>query len=79
MQKNNVFNKFYFSQTFFLIASCQILQNDAILINQESFFQEKEFSQFYRSQFLKIISLIAKPLKINFPKQYSYKKIAEFW
>ena len=44
MQKNNVFNKFYFFRTFFHIASYQILQNDAILINHESFFQEKESS-----------------------------------
>ena len=45
MQKNNVINKVYFFLTFFLIASHQILQNDAILISRESFFQEKESSQ----------------------------------
>ena len=28
MEKNNVFNKFYFCRAFFLIASYQILQND---------------------------------------------------
>ena len=43
MQKNNVYNKFYFCRTFFLIASYQIFQNDAILINHESFIQEKDF------------------------------------
>ena len=32
---------FIFTRTLFLIASYQILQNDAILINHESFFQEK--------------------------------------
>ena len=35
---------FYFCRTFPLIASYQILQNDAILINHESFFQEEESS-----------------------------------
>ena len=38
MQKNNVYNKFYFCRTFSLIASYQILQNYAILINHESLF-----------------------------------------
>ena len=33
---------FYCCRTFFLIASYQILQNYAILINHEWFFQEKE-------------------------------------
>ena len=47
-------------------------------MNHESFFQEKESSQLYRSQFLEINSLIVKPLKINFPIQNSYKQIAEF-
>ena len=42
---------FIFVPTFFLIASYQILQNDAILISHESFFHEKESSQLYRSQF----------------------------
>ena len=68
MQKNNVFNKFYFCPTFFLIASYQILQNDAILINHESFFQKKESSQFYRSQFLEINSLMAETIKNQFFK-----------
>ena len=35
MQQNNVLNKFYFCRTFFLIASYQISQNVAILINHE--------------------------------------------
>ena len=69
---------FYFCRTYFLIGSYQILQNDGILINQESIFQEKESSQLYRSQFLEINSLMAKTIKINFRKQNSYKKIAEF-
>ena len=58
MQKNNVFNKFYFCPNFFLIASYQILQNDAILIN----YGKKESSQLYRSQFLKISSLMAETI-----------------
>ena len=68
MQKNNVFNKFYFCRTFFLIALYQILQNYQILINHESFFQEKESSQLYRSQFLEINSLIAEIIKNQFSK-----------
>ena len=50
MQKNNEFKKFYLSQTFHLIASYQILKIDVILIYHESFFQEKESLQLYRSQ-----------------------------
>ena len=42
MQKNDVFNKFYFYSNFFLIASYKILKNDVILINDRSFFQEKD-------------------------------------
>ena len=68
MQKNNVFNKFYFSRTFLLIASYQILQNNAILINHKSFVQEKEFSQLYHSQFSEINSLMAKTIKNQFSK-----------
>ena len=68
MQKSNVFNKFYFYRTFFLINSHQILQNYAIRINHESFFQEKESSQLYRSQFLKINSLMDKTIKNQFSK-----------
>ena len=59
---------FYFCRTFFLIASCQILQNDAILINRELFFQEKASSQFYRSQFLQINSSMAETIKNQFSK-----------
>ena len=66
MQKNNVFNKFYFYWTFFLRASYQILQNDVILIIHESFFQEKESSQLKRFQFLEINSLMAKTIKNQF-------------
>ena len=42
---------FIFAQTLFLIATYQILKNDAILINHESFFKSKVSSQFYRSNF----------------------------
>ena len=59
---------FYFCRTFFLIASYQILQNDAILINHEYFFQGKESSQFHRSQFLGKNSLMAKTIKNEFSK-----------
>ena len=78
MEKNNVFNKFHFCRTFFLIASYQILQNNAILINHESFFHEKESSQLYRSQFSEINSLIAETIKNQFSKKNFYKQIAEF-
>ena len=57
MQKNNAFN------TFFLIAPYKILQNDVILINDESFFQEKESLQLSSSQFLEINSLMAETIK----------------
>ena len=69
MQKNYVFENFHFCQTLSLIASYQILQNDTILINYESFFQEKESSQLYRSQFLEINSLMAKTIKNQFSKK----------
>ena len=59
---------FYFCRTFFLIASYKILQNDAILINHKSFFQEKESSQLYRSQFLEINSSMAETIKHLFSK-----------
>ena len=68
MQKNNVFKKFYFYSNFFLIASYQICKNDAILINHESFFQEKESSQLYGSQFLEINSLMDETIKNQFSK-----------
>ena len=57
---------FIITRTFFLFASYQILTNDVILINHESFFQEKESSQLYRSQFLEIIFLIAETIKKQF-------------
>ena len=59
---------FIFTRTFFLIASFQIFKNDVILINHESFFQEKESSQLYRSQFLEINSLMAEIIKNKFFK-----------
>ena len=54
---------FIFAQTFFLIASYQILKNYAILINHESFFQRKDFPQLHRFLFLKIYSLMAEIIK----------------
>ena len=54
--------------TFFNIASYQLLKNDMILINQESFFQEKGSSQLYYSQFVKIISLIDETIENQFSK-----------
>ena len=68
MQKKNVFNKFYFHRTIFLIALYQILKNDAILIYHESFFQEKESSRLCRSQFLETNSLMAETIKNQFSK-----------
>ena len=68
MQKNNVLKQFYFYRTFLLVASYQILQNDAILINHKSFFQKKESPQHYHSQFLEINSLIAETIKKQFYK-----------
>ena len=64
--QKKIFNQFYFCRTFFLIASYQILQNDAMLINHGSFFQEKDFLQLNHFQFLKINSLMAETIK----KQY---------
>ena len=37
-------------------------------MNHESFFQEKEFSQLIRFQFLKINSLMAETIKNHFSK-----------
>ena len=54
---------FYFCRTFFTIASYRILQNDAILINRESFFQDKESLVLYRFQFFEINSLIPETIK----------------
>ena len=68
MQENNVFNKFLFLPNLFLITSYQILRNDAILINYESFFQEKESSQLYNTQFLEINSLMVETIKNQFSK-----------
>ena len=62
MRKNNVINKFLFLPNFLF------LQNDAILINPKLFFQEKESSQLYHSQFLKINSLMAETIKSQFLK-----------
>ena len=64
-RKNNVFKKFYFSRTFVHIASYQILENDAILINHESFCQKKESAQLYPLQILEINSLVTETIKNN--------------
>ena len=53
------FNKFYFyTRTFFLIASYQIFQNAAILINRGLFFQEKDSLQLNPFQFPKMKKLL---------------------
>ena len=49
---------FIFTQTFFLIASYQILKNDVILINRELFFQEKDSLQLNGFQFSKMNKLL---------------------
>ena len=59
---------FIFTRIFLLIASYQILKNDMILINHELFFQEKESSQLYRSEFMEINSLMAETIKKTFFK-----------
>ena len=59
---------FIFTRTFFLIVLYKILKIDAILINHESFFQEKESSQFNRFQFSEINSLMAETIKNQFSK-----------
>ena len=50
------------------MASYQILQNYAILINHESCFQEKESSQPYGSQFLETNSLMVETIKNKLSK-----------
>ena len=50
---------FIFDPTFFLIASYEILKNDAILINYESLFQEKDSLQLDRFQFLRMNQLLS--------------------
>ena len=49
---------FIITRTFFLIALYRILQNDTILINHKSFFQDKYSLQFNRFQFSKINQLL---------------------
>ena len=63
MQKNNLYNKFLFLQKFFPYRYILILQNYEIVTNHESFLQEKESSQLYRSPFLKINTLMAEAIK----------------
>ena len=57
-----------FTRTFFLIALYQILKSDVILINQGSFFQEKDSLRLNRSQFLEMNSLMAKTIQNQFSK-----------
>ena len=73
--KEKHLTNFILSRTFFLIASYQNLKNDVILINLESFFQERESSQLHLSQFSQRNSLMAETIK---NQQNSYKQIAEF-
>ena len=49
---------FMSTQTFFLIASYQILKTTVILINHGSFFQEKDSLQLNRFQFSKMNKLL---------------------
>ena len=58
----------YLYPNFFLITLYQILGIDAILINDKSFFQEKESSQLCLSQFSEINSLMAETIKKQFSK-----------
>ena len=61
-------SNFIFTRILFLVASYQIFKNIAILINQESFFQEKDSLQFDCFQFLKINSVMAEIMKKLFFK-----------
>ena len=67
----SIMTNFIFARTFFLIAPYQISQNYAILINHETFFQEKESLQLYRSKILKINSLILTVKWMAFQVLYS--------
>ena len=57
---------FIFAQTYFLIASSQIFNNDAILINHGSLFLEKDSLQLDRFHFLKMNSLMDEIIKTKF-------------
>ena len=59
---------FIFAPTYFLIASSQIFENDAILINYGSFFYKKDSLQLDRFLFLKMNSLMAEIIKKQFFK-----------
>ena len=50
---------FILAPTLFLIASYQILKNDAILINYKSLFQEKDSLQLNHFQFSKMNNLLS--------------------
>ena len=50
---------FNFARTFFLIASYQILKNNAISINYKSLFQEKDSLQLNYCQFSKMNKLLS--------------------
>ena len=67
-KKIMLLKNFIFAQTYFLIASSQIFKNDAILINQDLFFQKKDSLQLDRFRFLKMNSLMAETIKKQFFK-----------
>ena len=67
-----LFINFIFARIFFLIASSQIFENYAILINHGPFFQGEDSLKLDLFQFLEINSLWLKALKTNFPKQNFY-------
>ena len=48
---------FIFARTFFLIASSQIFENDAVLMNNGSFLQGKDSLEHGRFQFSKMYQL----------------------
>ena len=50
---------FIFARTYLFIASYQIFKNDAILINNGSFFEAEDSLQFDHFQFLKINHLLS--------------------
>ena len=68
MQKSNALNKFYFYSNFF---SYHLIPNLKKLCDSNKsriFYREKECSQLYRFQFLKINSLMTETIKNQFSK-----------
>ena len=66
--KNNILIMFFVIGYLLIIPPYQIFKNGAILINHESFFQEKDSLQLYRFRFLKINSLMVEIIKKQFSK-----------